>query len=175
MNNIFVRNVRNVINRKIINFTNRKYHFITKTDDVFRILDKNNNVLSKNQILENNKLSYYSQFGLSLYNFNEIGEVVYKEKYSNINDRIEKDEIYLEVETVKSCNEMLSPIGGLINKYNEDFMENINNIEDIKLLDESTRYEFMDKHNLYFVSVILSENDIYEFIKNINDYDYNNE
>ena len=165
---------KKVIRNIIFKLPQRKYHFVTPTKDVFRILDKNNNILTKNQILENNKLSYYSQFGLSLYNLNEMGEVVYKEKYSNINDRIEKDEIYLEVETVKSCNEMLSPIGGIINKYNDEFIEKINNIEDIKLLDKSVRYEFMDKHNLYFVSVILSENDIYEFIKNINDYEYNN-
>ena len=97
-----------------------------------------------------------------------------KSKLSNVNKNFEKGE-YNIVYRFKSRNSYFITKNKNIFRIDLTSVKqayNINNIEDIKLVNESVRYEFMDKHNLYFVSVILSEKDILEFIKNINDYDY---
>ena len=161
--------------KQIIYTQVRQHHFITSSNDVFRIFDKNNKILTKNQFIENKNLCFKSQIGLSLYNLNEMGEIVYKEKLLNDDDILEQDESYLEVETVKSSNEMISPIGGIIEKYNDFFIEEINNIEDLKLINEEKRKEFMDKNNLYFVSVKLSQDDINNLYNNINNFEYHND
>ena len=101
-----------------------------------------------------------------------MGEIVYKEKLNNIGDRVEKDEAYLEVESVKSCNEMMTPVGGEIDKFNDEFIENYENIEEIQNLSEESKEEFMDKNNLYFVKVKMNENDINNLIEGIDEYEY---
>ena len=153
-------------------FSFRKIHFKTSSNDVFRFLDSNNNVMTKTDLLQNGTSSYYSHIGLSLFNLNEMGEIVYKEKINDIGDRIEKDEAYLEVESVKSCNEMMTPVGGEIDKFNEEFIEKFANIDEIQNLSEESREEFMDKHNLYFVKVKMNETDIENFIEEIDEYEY---
>lgn len=150
----------------------RKIHFKSSSNDVFRILDSNNNVIKKNDLLQNSVSSYYSHIGLSLYNLNEMGEIIYKEKINDIGDRLEKDEAYLEVESVKSCNEMMSPVSGEIDKFNEEFIEKFANVEEVQNLSQESREEFMDKHNLYFVKVKMSETDIENFIEEIEEYEY---
>ena len=150
----------------------RMFHFKTSHNDVFRILDSDNKIITKTELLQKNTSSYYSHIGLGLFNLNEMGEIVYKEKLNNIGDRVEKDEAYLEVESVKSCNEMMTPVGGEIDKFNDEFIENYENIEEIQNLSEESREEFMDTHNLYFVKVKMNETDINNLIEGIDEYEY---
>ena len=67
---------------------------------------------------------------------------------------------------------MMTPVGGDIDKFNDEFIEKFANVEEIQNLSEESREEFMDKNNLYFVKVKMNENDINNLIEGIDEYEY---
>lgn len=139
--------------------------FTSKNDEVFKFVDKRNEIVSKNNLVKHDKLHMYC--GISMENLKEMGDVVYKNVNFEKDNIISYDDEVVEIETVKNVFSVISPVDGCFNDHNEKFIEKYDTYDDVEQIKDD---EYVADNNVYLFKLDLEKHEILNFIDRINEY-----
>lgn len=72
------------------------------------------------------------KIGISDYARGSLGDIIFLESECEIGDNVEEGELIYNIESVKATSEILSPLVGELISINEELIENVELIQDIK-------------------------------------------
>lgn len=143
---------------------------LTKTNRFFT-----NSSICKSKFLYKNPLYYtkqhltlningpYVKLGITTYLRDCLGEITLLKPDYKIGDNIEEGEIIYNIESLKATNETLSPLNGELITINEELIDNVDLIQDIK---EEDLWLLEFKWNEIDTNIFMNKEEYENFCKN---------
>lgn len=149
------------------------FHFETASNDIFRFLE-NSNEISKNDFIyeKYNPNDLRVQVGISKITLSELDEICFKDILIQNNDDLIENDNYYELETVKSTNFLIAPFDIKNILINNEFLENVNNLNDLENLPVENKKIYLTSKCYYLIEGQLTENTINNIVNKINDFKY---
>lgn len=72
------------------------------------------------------------RIGISEYAQDSLGDIIFLESECEIGDNVEEGDVIYNIESVKATSEILSPLDGELISINEELIENVEIIQNIK-------------------------------------------
>ena len=149
------------------------FHFETVSNDIFRFVE-NNNEISKNDFIyeKYNPNDLRVQVGISKITLSELDEICFKDIIIQNNEDLKENDNYYELENVKSTNYLISPFDIKNILINNEFLENVNNLNDLDNLSVENKKKYLTTKCYYLIEGELTENTINNIVNRINDFKY---
>lgn len=96
--------------------------------------------------------------GISEYAADELGDIVFIQ-LPEVGDRVEIEEAFAEVESVKAVSPIISPVSGVITEINEKIIDNP------ELVNANAHKEWFVKVDVEEIGALMTESEYKEFIK----------
>ena len=105
------------------------------------------------------------KIGISDYARESLGDIIFLESECEIGDNVEENEVIYNIESVKATSEILSPINGELITINEELIDNVDLIQDIK---EEDLWLLEFKWNEIDTNIFLNKEEYAQFCKTDN-------
>lgn len=108
------------------------------------------------------------KFGFSDYALEKLNNIVYAEYYKDVNDFIEKEDILINVESVKASIDTSSIVSGTITSLNQEFIENIQENSELSIEDIKKLNSYNEENGLTIFEIEVDNNEISDILESIN-------
>ena len=105
------------------------------------------------------------KIGISDFARESLGDIIFLESECEIGDNVEESEVIYNIESVKATSEILSPINGELITINEELIDNVDLIQDIK---EEDLWLLEFKWNEIDTNIFMNKEEYVQFCKTDN-------